>query len=53
MIAARGETRSFCEVNHDSVGTTAFQPVKNANARDEIKAHISLFVKQKNPDYEG
>jgi len=44
--------RSFCEVNHDGVATTTLRPVKNANARDEITAHMSIFVKQKNSGYE-
>ncbi len=50
--AARREMRSFCEVSHDGVATTAFHPVKNATARDEITAHMSIFVKQKNPGYD-
>jgi hypothetical protein len=50
--AARGEMRSFCEVDHDGVLTTAFQPVKNVKAGDEITAHMSIFVKQKNLGYE-
>ncbi len=50
--AGRGEMRSFCEVKYDGTLPTAFQPVKNANARDEITAHMSIFDKQKNSGYE-
>lgn len=49
---ARGEMRSFCEVTPDGVGTAAFHPLKNVNAKDEITAHMSIFAKQENPGYE-
>lgn len=39
-------------MNHDGVLMTAFQPVKNVNAGNEITAHMTMYVKQKNLEYE-
>lgn len=50
--AAKGEMRAFCEVPQVGLRATLFHPVKNASARDEITAHMSIFAKQKNPEYQ-
>ena len=47
---ARGEMRSFCEVPEAESLMTAFLPVQNGTASNEIKAHMSMFDREKDPD---
>ena len=47
---ARGEMRSFCEVPQVESSMTAFLPVENGTASNEIEAHMSIFDREKNSD---
>ena len=48
---ARGEMRSFCEIPQAGDLATAFLPVENSIASNEITAHMSMFERQKNSGY--